>query len=110
MDRIDLAQDRDQLRALVETVMNLQIPWDAGKFLSSCITGGLSRRGHLHVVSQLIALNASPRMTSIAVDPVSGIFHISCIWDHLSKRCDFHLNNSDYEQMKIFKNIQSFSI
>jgi hypothetical protein len=26
MDWIDLAQDRDQLRALVNTVMNLQVP------------------------------------------------------------------------------------
>jgi hypothetical protein len=26
MDRINLAQDRDQLRALVNTVMDLQVP------------------------------------------------------------------------------------
>jgi hypothetical protein len=38
MDQIDLAQNRDQWRALVNTVMNLQV--QAGKFLSSCKIGG----------------------------------------------------------------------
>jgi hypothetical protein len=48
MDWIQLAQDRDQWRALVNTVMNLWIPQNAGKFLSSCTIGGFSRRAQLH--------------------------------------------------------------
>ena len=35
MDWIDLAQDRDKLRALVNAVMSLRIPQNAGNFLTS---------------------------------------------------------------------------
>jgi hypothetical protein len=51
MDWIDLAQDRDQWRALVNTAMNLWVPLNPGKFLSSCTIGGFSRRAHLQEVS-----------------------------------------------------------
>jgi hypothetical protein len=34
MDWICLAQDRDQLRALVKAVMNLRAPYDSGKLQS----------------------------------------------------------------------------
>jgi hypothetical protein len=39
---MDLAQDRDMWRVLVNTIMNLK------NFLSSCRTGGFSRRAQLH--------------------------------------------------------------
>jgi hypothetical protein len=48
VDWIDMAQDRDQWRALVRAVKSLRVSYNAGKFLSGCATGGFSRRAQLH--------------------------------------------------------------
>jgi hypothetical protein len=47
MDWIDLNQGRDQCRALVNMVVNLWIPKNVGKFLSSCAIGSFSRKAQL---------------------------------------------------------------
>jgi hypothetical protein len=51
MDWIDLAQNRDRWRALVNIIMSLWVPRNVGKFFSSCTTGGFSRRTQVYEVS-----------------------------------------------------------
>jgi hypothetical protein len=46
-DWIDLSQDRDKWRALVNTMMNLRVSQNAGKFLSGCTIGSFSGRAQL---------------------------------------------------------------
>jgi hypothetical protein len=43
IDCIVLAEEPDQWRALVNMVMNLRFPKNAGKFLSSCTIGSFSK-------------------------------------------------------------------
>jgi hypothetical protein len=52
LDWIDLAPDLYMWWALVNAVMNLRVPSNAGKFLTSCKPVSLSRRTLLHVVSK----------------------------------------------------------
>jgi hypothetical protein len=50
MNWIGLVQDNSKWRALMNVVMNLQVPYNAGNFLSGCKTGGLSSSAQLHRV------------------------------------------------------------
>jgi hypothetical protein len=51
VDWIGLAKDRNRRRALVNSVLNLRVPWDAGKLSSGLVTSGLSSSIQLHRVS-----------------------------------------------------------
>jgi hypothetical protein len=47
VDWIELAQGRDQWRALVNTVMKLRVPKNAGNLLNGCTIGSFSGRAQL---------------------------------------------------------------
>jgi hypothetical protein len=49
VDWIGLAKDRNRLRALVNSVLNLRVPWNAGKLSSGLTSGSLSSSVQLHV-------------------------------------------------------------
>jgi hypothetical protein len=51
VDWIGLAKDRNMWRALVNSVLNLRVPWNAGKQSSGLASSDLSISVQLHIVS-----------------------------------------------------------
>jgi hypothetical protein len=54
VDWIGLAQDRNRWRTLVNSVLNLWVPCNAGKLSSGVTSSGLSSSAQLHMVSLVI--------------------------------------------------------
>jgi len=53
MDWMHIVQDREQWWALVNKVMNLQVPWKSGNFLTRLVTISFSKRVLFHGVNWL---------------------------------------------------------
>jgi hypothetical protein len=51
VDLIGLAKDRNRGRAVVNSVLNLRLPWNAGKLSSGLESSGLSSSVQIHIVS-----------------------------------------------------------
>jgi hypothetical protein len=51
IERIGLAQDRNQRTALVNAVMNLRVPKNSEKLPNGYTSGGLSSSAQLHRIS-----------------------------------------------------------
>jgi hypothetical protein len=51
VDWIGLAEDRNRWRALVNSVLNLRVPSNAGKLSCGLASSGLSSSVQLHIVS-----------------------------------------------------------
>jgi hypothetical protein len=51
MEWISMAPDRNPWKALMNAVMNLRVPYDAGKLFSGCAAGGISSNAQFHRVS-----------------------------------------------------------
>jgi len=64
MDWIGLAQDRIRWRTLVSAVMNLRVPWNTGKFLTSCDPVSFSRWTLHHGVSINMPLGTNVEIAS----------------------------------------------
>jgi hypothetical protein len=87
MDWIDLTHDREQWRALVNTVMKFRVPWNAGKLLSSCTISGFSRRAQVLVRSLISYLRNAQVKASCPLSPfiITASLTVYAI-SHLLKR------------------------
>jgi hypothetical protein len=74
MDWIDLALNKGQWRAVVNTVVNLQVSYNVGKFLSGWATDDFSRRvqlhggGHSHLHYMIVKLGCSSQCQWADID------------------------------------------
>jgi hypothetical protein len=68
MDWIDLAQERNQWRTLVNTGLNLRVPCNIGNFLNSCTTVSFLRRAQLRGINLYEILRRDSKQNSSLCD------------------------------------------
>jgi hypothetical protein len=81
VDWFGLAKDRNRRRALVNSVLNLRAPWNAGKLSSGLTSSGLSVSAQLHIVSYLVFVTFSALNIGLCV--YIYVFHLQVIFANL---------------------------
>jgi hypothetical protein len=77
VDWIGLAQDRDRWRALLDSLLKLRIPWNAGKLSSVLRTGDLSSSSQLQRVSLVSIFRQKAKKKKSKAIPVTGLGGLS---------------------------------
>jgi hypothetical protein len=83
IDWMNLAQDREQWRALVDTIMNRRIAQKAGYSSTSWVTVNFSRKSLLHRVSYFAWYNVKPDCKMLAVN--NRIIKLASRYDYITK-------------------------
>jgi hypothetical protein len=65
VDWIGLTKDRNRWRALVNSVLNLRVPLNAGKLSSGQTSSGLSSSVQLHGVSYVMTIQTGIRLSVV---------------------------------------------
>jgi len=71
MDWIDLAEDMDRWRTLVNAVTNPGIPQNTENFLTSCKPGSFSRRTLRHGVSKYVSCRCRSGLPAAELSPLN---------------------------------------
>jgi hypothetical protein len=120
MDWIDLAQDRDQCKALVNMVMNLSGSITCWEFLSSCTIASLSRMAQLLGARATLRdkipngknTNTSEKMLHIYYVHVLSsvkILIFKIFWHIVSLLCNCH-NSHTYNNSRTITRFSSYAV